>query len=501
MKYLDLALNRVTMYRLVVYGLGGLGCVSFLLAAGGRLAFSPPYMAASLVTLLVSAYAANRVFAGIWQIPTNSESWLITALILFFLLTPATHAAGLLPLAVAGILSSASKFVLAWRGKHIFNPAALAAAFMSFSNLGPASWWVGTSALFPFMAVLGFLVVRKVRRFPMVIVFGVVALVLQYILFAMHNLPVDVGMKHAITASPLVFLATIMLTEPATMPPRRGQQIVFAILVAVLYVTAWTVGPFVIYPEVALLLGNVFAYLVSPKFRLRLELKEVQQISERVYNYIFLPDRKFSFLPGQYMEWTLAGVPFDHRGNRRTFTIASSPTEDTVQVGLKYYEPSSTYKYEFSRLQAGDVVYASQLAGNFTLAGNENRKLAFIAGGIGITPFRSMVKYLSDTGAKCDIVLLYSVSDPAELAYKEELQEAAAVGVKTIALSPNADSGYPGVIPRALSSELIAKTVPDYGERMFYISGPETMVQAAKGYLRSLRVSDLNIRTDHFSGY
>jgi ferredoxin-NADP reductase len=94
-----------------------------------------------------------------------------------------------------------------------------------------------------------------------------------------------------------------------------------------------------------------------------------------------MPDRQFKFLPGQYMEWTLAGVPFDSRGNRRTLTIASSPTEREVHLGLKYYNPPSMYKYTFSKLKPGDWLYASQIAGNFTLNGNERKKLAFIAGG------------------------------------------------------------------------------------------------------------------------
>lgn len=501
MKYLDAFLNRITMYRLVAYGLGILTGASFLLAADGRLALNPFNMAVSLSVLLVSTYLVNRIFAGIWRLPANSESWLITALILFFLLPPATHAAGFWGAAAAGALASASKFILAWRGKHVFNPAALAAAAVNFSSLDPASWWVGTSALFPLSVLLGFLVVRKIQRFSMVVVFGAVALTVQFILLQMQGLPLDVGMKHAITASPLVFLGTIMLTEPATMPPRRGQQLIFAALVAVLYVTAWQLGPFVIYPEVALLLGNVYAYLVSPKYRLRLQLREVQKISDRVYNYVFAPDRKFSFLPGQYMEWTLEHVPFDHRGNRRTFTIASSPTESMVQVGLKYYEPTSTFKYAFSRLQPGDTVYAGQLAGNFTLTGNEHKKLAFIAGGIGITPFRSMAKYLTDTGTHVDAVLLYSVSDPSELAYLADLQAAAAVGLKTMALCAEADTAYPNVAARRLDADLLANAVPDYAERLFYVSGPETMVHAAKGYLRELGVSPLNIKTDRFTGY
>jgi ferredoxin-NADP reductase len=250
-----------------------------------------------------------------------------------------------------------------------------------------------------------------------------------------------------------------------------------------------------------LLLGNVFAFVVSPKLRVRLQLKEIQHISDRVYNYVFQPDRSFTFLPGQYMEWTLADVPYDSRGNRRTFTIASSPTEPTVQLGMKYYEPASTFKAAFQEMVPGDVLYGSQLAGNFTLNGNQKQKLAFIAGGIGITPFRSMIKYLTDTAAAADVVLLYIVSDPQEFAYIEQFKAARPFGIQTLPIVTNASFTSPNFITAQVDADLIAKLVPDYAERLFYISGPSGLVDTSKGYLHDLGVAKRMIKTDHFSGY
>jgi hypothetical protein len=89
MKYLDSLLNQITMYRLLVYGLGFLAACGIFFALLGRLAFSPTGMILSLVTILVAAYAGDRLFAWLWRAPSNQESWLITALILFLLLPPA----------------------------------------------------------------------------------------------------------------------------------------------------------------------------------------------------------------------------------------------------------------------------------------------------------------------------------------------------------------------------------------------------------------------------
>jgi ferredoxin-NADP reductase/Na+-translocating ferredoxin:NAD+ oxidoreductase RnfD subunit len=501
MKLIDNLLNRVTMYRLVVYVLIAFSALSIIFAFFGKLSASPTELVISLFLILVSAYVTDRGFGKFFNVTTNMESSLITALILFLIMQPADSVMTGFVLALAGAISSASKFIVARSGKHIFNPAAFAAAVLSLTGLGATTWWIGSSMMWPFTLILGLAVVRKIRRFPLFITFVLVGVMLQYLLFLSAHQPVILGMQHALLASPFIFLATIMLTEPATMPPRRNLQIVFAAIVAVFYVMAWEIGPFIIYPEVALLLGNIFAYIVSPKFKVKLQLKEVQQISDRVYNYVFQPERSFDFLPGQYMEWTLAGVPYDSRGNRRTFTIASSPTESEVHLGLKYYEPASAYKVAFQELKPGDVVYAGQLAGNFTLKGKNNQKLAFIAGGIGITPFRSMIKYLTDKNIASDIILLYAVSDPHEFAYFEQFKEARAIGVKIIPIVTSLSYNSSSFVTSKLNSELIAQLVSDYSEREFYISGPSVLVDASKEYLKNLGVANNKIKTDHFSGY
>jgi ferredoxin-NADP reductase/Na+-translocating ferredoxin:NAD+ oxidoreductase RnfD subunit len=501
MDYIDKLLNQLTMYRLVVYVLAALSGLGIIFAFMGRFSSTPTELVISLTLVLLGAYVTDRGFGRYFKVATNMESSLITSLILFLILGPASSIISALVLVLAGAISSASKFILARDGKHIFNPAALAAAVLSLTGLGATTWWVGSTMMWPFTLLLGLAVVRKIRRFPLFITFILVSTVVQYVLFVHAHQPVVIGMKHALLASPLIFLATIMLTEPATMPPRRNLQIVFAAIVAVLYITAWKVGPFIIYPEVALLIGNIFAYLVSPKFKVRLELQEIQKISDRVYNYVFQPDRHFNFLPGQYMEWTLADVPYDSRGNRRTFTIASSPTETQVHLGLKYYEPASTYKAAFHALQPGDVVYASQLAGNFTLKENGRDKLAFIAGGIGITPFRSMIKYLTDKNVASDVILLYVVNNPDEFAYLRQFNEAQAGGIRMIPIVTNLSYNSPNFVTSKLDAELIAKLIPDYDERLFYISGTNVLVDASKVYLESLSVPKRKIKTDHFSGY
>lgn len=489
MKKLDEILNTIPMYRLVVYGLGALVALSGVLSLLGRLPFEPSHLLISLCVVLGASFVTEFTLSRLWGVPSNSESWLITALILFLIISPASSIAGVLAIGLAGGTAIASKYILAWKGKQLFNPAAFGASFLSLLALHPVTWWVGSAVFWPFTLLLGLIIVRKIRRFSLVGTFVVVAVVLRCGLLLGSTGSIDSSTLQSILfASPLIFLSTIMLTEPATMPSRFLRQIIFSAVIAVLYVMAWHIGPLYIYPEVALLVGNILAFVVSPKANGMLTLQEIQKISPQVYNYIFRPEQPFRFLPGQYMEWTLAGVPFDERGNRRTFTIASSPTEDTVQIGVKFYNPSSTYKAVLRAMQPGDTIHASHLAGNFTLP-RGNKKLALFAGGIGITPFRSMVKYVQDTGQQRDIVLLYTVKDISELAYKEVFAEAAKVGVKAYAVT------------NKLTPEVVQQYIPDVADRLCYISGPHGMVEATKEGLQILGVVRRHIKTDHFSGY
>jgi len=502
-KYIDNFLNNITMYRLVAYGLGIIELVAVFFASFGLLHFDPLWVLASFVVLAGSVFVSEWLFAILWSRTMNYESWFITASILFFIISPARDGGSLLFLALASVVASGSKFVLAWRGKHIFNPAALAAAVLSLGGLWPVSWWIGSNSLWWIALVFGFLVIRKIRRAGMALWFAVLAVVIQVVHLMLESQLTMGNMQHALIASPLIFLGSLMLTEPATMPARRSQQYLFATVVAVLYALSPNIGPLYFYPEVALLLGNVYAFAVSPKFFMRLRLKAIDEIAPNILNFRFQPTRPFTFLPGQYMEWTLPGVPLDGRSNRRMFTIASSPDEKEVMLGVKFYKPSSNYKQTLRQLKPGASIYASQLAGSFTMPRDQKQKLLFIAGGVGITPFRSMMKTMIDDDAMRDVVLLYAVATEQEIAYGEVFDEARQRGAKVHYIIANRPSNEPSeyAISGTLTSEVLKELVPDLQERTAFISGPSGMVDGVKHTLRSLGVHRRDIKTDHFSGY
>ena len=491
------------MYRLVLYYLIVLFGVAFLFGFFGILPYSPATLVFSTTVITAACWITNWLCAKVFDALTNVESVYITSLILALIITPVipTNYAGVGFLVFASVWAMASKYLLAIGKRHIFNPAAFGVALSALVINQSATWWVGGNLpLAAFVVIGGLLIVRKIQRFDLVIAFSIAAF------FA---IVATAGSGNATTAivqtllhSSFFFFAFIMLTEPLTTPPNRILRIVYGALVGFLFAPNVHIGSFYLSPELALLVGNIFSYAVSPKGRFMLTLKQAKEAANDVYDFVFTPDRKLSFSPGQYMEWTLGHRRPDSRGNRRYFTIASSPTEDTIRLGVKFYPQSSTFKQALGAMKVGDKISASHIAGGFVLPKNPKKKLVFIAGGIGVTPFRSMIQCLLDKNEARSITMFYSNRLQSDIAYKEIFDRAeSALGIKTIYAVTNEKVPVPGMYNGAINAQLIIQQVPDYKERTFYISGPHTMVEAFETTLHDMGVSRLKIKSDFFPGF
>ncbi|HEU5373970.1 MAG TPA: oxidoreductase, partial [Ktedonobacteraceae bacterium] len=177
MKSIDTLLDRITMYRLVLYVLIALLGVATLLAFFHLLNFSPLSLVLSSVFLLVICWAMNTIFAFVLKIPANLESAFITALILALMLDPARSVSDLQLSGWVAILAMSSKYLLAIRKKHLFNPAAIAVVITAFAMNGTASWWIGTANMLPAVLLGGWVITRKLRQEEMVFLFCAAALV------------------------------------------------------------------------------------------------------------------------------------------------------------------------------------------------------------------------------------------------------------------------------------------------------------------------------------
>ncbi|MDG4875307.1 RnfABCDGE type electron transport complex subunit D [Mesorhizobium sp. WSM4935] len=500
-KAIDRFLDHLTMYRLVLYYLMALLGTAFAFCFVKLVPHDPLAFADTTALTISACWVTNKAFALVFEVPANSESVYITALILALILDPVavTDLNGIAAVAFASVWAISSKFIFAVGRKHLFNPSAFGVALSALLLDRPATWWVGGNPwLLPLVLIGGILIVRKLRRLDLVATF--VAAAVMTVLATTEPARYGDALKETLSSSPLLFFAFVMLTEPLTAPAQRWPRIAFAAIVGFLFAPNIHIGSFYFTPELALLAGNLFAYLVGPKGRFVLTLERIEQTAADSYDFIFSSPRKLAFQAGQYLEWTLGLDHSDNRGNRRYFTVASSPTEQSVRLGVKFYPQSSAFKRALGAMKPGATIHASQLAGDFTLPSDPKTKIAFLAGGIGITPFRSMLQYLIDRKEIRPIVVLYGTEGQEDIAYRDVLGSAKReLGIRTYhAVAKGAVRGqYSGYI----DARLVRLTMPDYLERTFYISGPQAMVKALRQKLLAMGVSRSRIKVDYFPGF
>ncbi len=531
MDLIDNFLNKITMYRLVMYYLGILVGIAAVFGALGWLPYSPAYLLFQTVFLLAACWVANGILAWIFRAHPNSESAYITALILALIVTPqAPGESGYIIFLIA--LAAAAmgvKYILALDKKHIFNPAAFAVAASAIMSGPAASWWIGGNLpMMAFVIAGGFLVVRKIQRFDLALSFLGAAFLSDILTHPLDNPFTTI--EKAVLHTPIFFFASIMITEPLTTPPTRPWRIEYGVLVGALFSPAIHFGAYYSTPELALLVGNLFSFAVSPKGKYLLTLKKKEKVGDGdIWDFTFATQggRRLAFSPGQYLEWTLAHERSDGRGNRRYFTIASAPSEKDVHLGVRFFTPSSSFKKRLLAMQPGDTIIAGHLAGDFTMPRDPSEKLAFIAGGIGITPFRSMVKAIVDeaaahpraAGMRRDAVLLYSNRRADDIAYADVFDKAAeAIGMKTVyaVTGTEGDAGvdalmrHPGekgapaygtVHRGRITATLIRQEIPDWRTRTFYISGTRAMTTGMEKLLLEMGVPSARIKVDFFPGF
>lgn len=500
----DRWLNQITMYRVIAWYLGVLLAIAMLQSAIGILHYPLVALLGSTVVGVAVCWAVNYVFARTFEAPLNNDSAVITGLILALIVGPAQSPGDYVFLAWASVLAMASKYILACHGVHLVNPAAAGVVATGLFTGQAASWWIGTASLAPFVIGGGLLIVRRLRRGDLVWSFLWTTIFLGLVWSAVSGTPLAEAVPQIVLDSPIWFLAFVMLTEPVTMPPTTLWRVAYGALAGVLVIPQLHLASFYLSPELALVIVNVCAYPIRSRRKYLLRLARAVAIGPGLMELVYRPGPRLAYQPGQYMEWTLDHAHADSRGKRRFFTLASSPTEQSVRLGVKFVREGSTFKQVLaSHIQSGSPIVAAQVAGDFTLPRNADRKLAFIAGGIGVTPFRSMVKYLTDRREKRDVVLLYATRRYDELLYRDVFQRAMYAfrfrPVYVISDPRSAPASWTGESGR-IDAELIRRQIPDYADRLIYVSGSPALVEGVRRALRELGVKTDHIKTDYFSG-
>lgn len=236
---------------------------------------------------------------------------------------------------------------------------------------------------------------------------------------------------------------------------------------------------------------------------MRATIKEKSEVAERTLLVLFdLGGQEVDFQPGQYFWVELLDPPHDdEKGPRRHITVVTSPTERGV-LGLCTRLRDSAFKRSLEELPVGAKVDVEQPKGSFVLPEETDKPYVFIAGGIGITVFRSMLRYVHDKGLPHRVTLIYSNRDRAAAAFLDELEELERSNPNLrIVLTMTKDPDWEGETRHVDGQMLRDHLGDDLGSYTFLVAGPPSMAEGVGEMLLSAGVPEEQVRVDKFSGY
>lgn len=234
------------------------------------------------------------------------------------------------------------------------------------------------------------------------------------------------------------------------------------------------------------------------------KLKHRQEVAERTIAFRFEKPSGWTFKAGQFIDMTLLDpAETDSEGNTRGFSIASGPHEETLMVATRMRD--TAFKRVLKNMPIGTAVKIEGPSGDLTLPNNSKRAVVFLAGGIGITPFRSMLVRAAKEKLPHRIFLFYSNRRPEDAPFLEELQilERENPNYKLIASMTEMEkshrpwNGETGLI----NQEMLARHLKSAGTCIYFIAGPPAMVKGLHKMLNKAGMDDDDIRAEEFAGY
>jgi len=218
-----------------------------------------------------------------------------------------------------------------------------------------------------------------------------------------------------------------------------------------------------------------------------------------VKTFTFERPNDLDYMPGQFFFVLLRSEDDPpHRPIEHHFSFSSSPTETNVEFTTRM--TGHEFKNRLEMLREGELVHIAGPDGAFVLPPGA-RKVAYLCGGIGITPARSTVRWALDTDANIDIVVLYSNRDLAGAAFREEFEEIATPNIRVVNVLSEPEPGWRGPLGR-IDARLVLRELPDWDQRDFFVSGPAVMVDGVvRALIEDVGVSADRVRSEHFPGY
>jgi len=240
---------------------------------------------------------------------------------------------------------------------------------------------------------------------------------------------------------------------------------------------------------------------------MKLKFIHKEKIARDSWELMFEKPDGFVYEPGQYLEINLKHPKVDSRGIKRWFTMSSSPTEGDIMLTTRIVEKHSSFKQAMISLEPADEIEAIGPQGNFLLPSDTDKPIVWIAGGIGITPFRSQLKFLLDNQQlDRDITLIYSNRTEQDICFGDLWSSAVKQMPKfNIVMTlvddiPESWTGETGLVDEAMIMRAVGADRA-VSSMAFYVSGPEPMVEAFAPKLVAMGVAEADIKQDWFPNY
>ena len=234
---------------------------------------------------------------------------------------------------------------------------------------------------------------------------------------------------------------------------------------------------------------NPEKYATHHNLAMGLELKEKEHLIDNIWAFRFEPTTAFTWIAGQFIRIEIPHDNPDAEGTKRWFTVSSAPYEGIVQITTRITD--STFKQALNALPIGERLPLIEEPDGDFIWEDSDKPLVFVAGGIGITPFRSILKQRAHEGLPLDVVLVYG-NRTDDVVFKDEFDTYART-------DQHFKAKY--VTGEPLAAEKIAELVPELNESLVYVSGPEPMVKALGGDLKTHGLPETGLKTDEFPNY
>ena len=228
------------------------------------------------------------------------------------------------------------------------------------------------------------------------------------------------------------------------------------------------------------------------------------EVAESTISFYFEKPSQFDFKSGQAADLTLSNPPeTDPEGNARTFSIASSPFENQLMFATRMRD--TAFKRSLKRVPLGTEVKIDPPMGSFTLHKNSARPAVFLAGGIGITPFLSIVRQADHDRLPHKLHLFYSNRRPEDAPFLEILQTLEKSNpnfqlVCTMTAMPQSQKQWQGEMG-VINKEMLSRHLANLQGPIYCVAGPPAMVAGLRKMLVDANVDEDDIRTEDFAGY